>query len=114
MLFIPLLWYDEANRMSLRKKAVEVQLKQKALEPQEKFCYILRKSVSILVEYPDYKNSSVKGEQGSIYCGNILPCYHNEVKCKYSGLSPLYRDPFIQIEREDGTVDSDKIKKIES
>jgi hypothetical protein len=90
--------------MSLRKKAVQAQLKQKALEPQEKFCYILQKKVPILVEYPDYRNPQVKGDQGSIYCGNILPCYHNEVKCRYSGISPLYRDPFVAVEREDAEV----------
>lgn len=52
--------------------------------------------MTILVEYPDYKNPGNKGKESSMYCGNILPCYHNDVKCMYSGISPLYRDPFVE------------------
>lgn len=74
--------------------------KRKALEPQERFCHILKKNVTLLVEYPDYKNPLNKGDQGSIYCGNILPCYHNEVKCRLSGISPLFRDPFLPTDAE--------------
>lgn len=74
------------------KKAV--QLKKKALEPQEKFCRILGKNVTVLVEYMDYKGACNKGEQGAIYCENIIDCYHNNIKCRYSGISPSYPDPF--------------------
>ncbi len=69
-------------------------LKAKALEPQVRHCYILDKDVKILVEYPDYKNPNVKGPPGEIYCENIMACYQNNVKCKYSGISPNYPDPF--------------------
>lgn len=66
----------------------------KALEPQIRHCYILDFDVHILVEYPDYKNPNVKGQEGEIYCSNILSCYHNKIKCRWSGISPLYPDPF--------------------
>lgn len=79
----------------IHKKAIAEQ-KRKALEPQEKFCQILQKDVSILVEYPDYKNPHQKGEEGSLYCSNIITCYHNDVKCRLSGISPLFRDPFLK------------------
>ena len=72
-----------------------VALKQKALEPQCRFCYIQRKDVNILVEYPDYKNPYAKGPEGAIYCENIVECYQQNIKCRYSGLSPLYDDPFL-------------------
>ncbi|MCD6310612.1 MAG: hypothetical protein J7M18_07835 [Candidatus Eremiobacteraeota bacterium] len=66
----------------------------KALEPQERFCNILKKKVTVLVEYPDYKGRHYKGEPGAIYCENIIDCYQKNIKCKYSGISPLYPDPF--------------------
>ncbi len=81
------------------KKAEAVQLRQKALEPLKRHCYILDKEVSILVEYPDYKGPHHKGEEGAIYCENIVNCYQNCVKCKYSGISPLYDDPFYPREK---------------
>jgi len=74
--------------------------KRKALEPQERFCHILKKDISILVEYPDYHGPLNKGKENGIYCGNIIPCFHNDVKCKYSGISPLYRDPFLPTNSE--------------
>ncbi|MCL5037041.1 MAG: hypothetical protein M1269_08000 [Chloroflexi bacterium] len=67
---------------------------QKALEPQERFCNILKKKVTVLMEYPDYKGRHWKGDVGAIYCENIIDCYQKNVKCKYSGISPLYPDPF--------------------
>lgn len=84
--------------MLQQQKAEE--LKRKAVESQERFCHILKKKVTILTEYIDYKSAADKGEAGSIYCGNIIPCYHNDVKCKYSGISPLFRDPFIPDDEE--------------
>ncbi len=71
------------------------QLKQKALEPQQRQCYIMKKKVSILVEYPDYKGPHFKGPEGAIYCENILECYQKNIRCRYSGISPLFPDPFI-------------------
>lgn len=78
----------------MREHKKEAELKQKALEPQERFCRILGKKVVILVEYSDYKSIRDKGSEDTIYCSNIIQCYHNNVKCKYSGISPLYPDPF--------------------
>lgn len=86
----------------LRKaKAAEApELKQKALEPQERYCYIEKKQVNILVEYLDYIDSRDKGPEGAIYCENILDCYQRNVRCRYSGISPLFDDPFVPREEE--------------
>ena len=48
-------------------------LKQKALEPHCRHCYIQNKIVNILVEFPDYKGPHFKGAEGAIYCENIVP-----------------------------------------
>lgn len=69
--------------------------KQKAMDPQIRHCYILDKDVHILIEYPDYKNKNVKGPEGEIFCSNILECFHNNVRCRWSGISPNYPDPFM-------------------
>jgi len=101
--------------MIRRQEAVEP--KRKALEPHQRFCHILKKTVDILIEYPDYKNPSNKGKEGSIYCGNILPCYHNNIKCRYSGISPLYRDPFLATDsdmREDAASEDGRPPSEES
>ena len=71
-------------------------LKQKALEPHCRHCYIQNKVVNILIEFPDYKGPHFKGAEGAIYCENIVECYQANVKCRYSGLSPLYPDPFLE------------------
>ncbi|MFH1453358.1 MAG: hypothetical protein ABIH00_05195 [Armatimonadota bacterium] len=84
--------YQHVNR---EKKEAQ-QLKQKALEPCKMHCRILGKEVTVLKEYPDYKGHWDKGEPGDIYCENIIECYQNEVKCKYSGISQLYPDPFSE------------------
>ena len=70
-------------------------LKQKALEPAVRYCSITKEDVNILIEYPDYKNPHVKGPEGAIYCENIINCYQANRKCRYSGISPLYPDPFL-------------------
>ncbi len=87
------------------KKAEAAQLKQKALAPQERHCHILDKKVNILVEYPDYKGPHYKGPEGAIYCENIIECFQNNVKCRYSGISPLYPDPFLPREKPDEPED---------
>lgn len=85
-----------------RAKAAEAQeLRQKALEPQERHCYIQKKKVNILVEYLDYKDPRDKGPEGAIYCENILECYQQGVRCRYSGISPLFDDPFLPRGDED-------------
>lgn len=78
------------------KHQAHQQLKRKALEPQERHCRILDKKVNILVEYDDYRSPVLKGEGATIYCEHILECYRNNVRCKYSGISPLFIDPFSQ------------------
>ena len=59
--------------------------------------------MTILVEYPDYKGPHHKGPEGAIYCENILPCYQADRRCRYSGISPLFPDPFLP--REPVAVD---------
>lgn len=73
------------------------QLKMKALEPQERFCTLIEKKVCVLIEYQDYKSSRYKGDQGTIYCENIIDCYHKKRRCRYSGISPSYPDPLISV-----------------
>jgi hypothetical protein len=81
-------------------------LKQKALEPHTRYCCIKKKFVSVLIEFPDYKNPNVKGPEGAVYCENILPCYQENVHCRYSGISPLYPDPLRPDEpKEEPTED---------
>ncbi len=73
--------------------------RQKALAPQVKHCYILDVDVTVLVEYPDYRGPHNKGPEGAIYCENIVPCYQADRRCRYSGISPLFPDPFYPRER---------------
>jgi len=54
--------------------------------------------VCVLLEYQDYKNFRYKGDQDTLYCENIIDCYHNRRPCRYSGISPSYPDPLIPIE----------------
>lgn len=87
--------------MSYREQYVHrqkhaVNMKQRALEPCKMHCRILGKEITVLKEYSDYKNPWNKGEAGDLYCENIIECYQNNVKCKYSGISPLYPDPFSE------------------
>lgn len=85
-----------------RAKAAEAQeLRTKALEPQERHCYIQKKKVNILVEYLDYKDPYDKGPEGAIFCENIVECYQKNVRCRYSGISPLFDDPFLPRGDED-------------
>lgn len=78
------------------------QLKQKALEPQKRYCRNIQKPVTILIEYQDYKNYCSKGDSGTIYCENIIDCYRKNRECRYSGISPLYADPLISMKEAVG------------
>jgi len=78
-----------------KSRQVAQALRQKALEPQVKHCYLLDMEVTVLVEYPDYKGPHHKGSEGAIYCENIVPCYQADRRCRYSGISPLFPDPFL-------------------
>lgn len=75
-------------------------MKQKALEPQCRHCYIRKIEINILIEYPDYKSPNNKGAEGAIFCENIVECYQANIRCRYSGLSPLYPDPFLPRDEE--------------
>lgn len=88
-------------RIARAKKAEARNLRQKALMPLVRHCYILDRDVHILVEYDDYRGPHRKGTEGAIYCENIVNCYQNNVKCRYSGISPLYPDPFLPRERSE-------------
>jgi len=88
------------HEQRVREKTAEHKLKaaramEKALEPKERYCHILNKKVLTLNEYGDYKSRFNKGEPGTIYCENIIPCYQQNIKCRYSGISPLFPDPFL-------------------
>lgn len=72
-----------------------VAVKRIAQMPEERHCQILDKKVTVMVIYPDYRNAWDKGRPGDICCSNIIECYGNHVKCRYSGISPLYPDPFV-------------------
>ena len=65
-----------------------------AQQPEERYCRIKDKKVTVIVVYPDYRNFYDKGEPGDMCCSNIIDCYSENVKCRYSGISPLYPDPF--------------------
>ena len=62
----------------------------KALECAVRYCHITDREVVINIEYPYYSDAYNKGPEGEIYCEHIIECY----KCRYSGISKLYPDPF--------------------
>ena len=82
-------------------------MKQKALEPQCRHCYIRKLEINILIEYPDYKSPNNKGPEGAIFCENIVECYQANIRCRYSGLSPLYPDPFLPREEEEEAAEEE-------
>lgn len=88
------------TRIAQQRAAAAQQVRRKALQPEERFCRILRKPITILVEYPDYQAPHRKGVEGEIYCSNIIPCFQKNVECRYSGISPLYPDPFEGVPRD--------------
>jgi len=87
--------YSYKRSYQQKKKEKAQRYRVKALDPKIRHCYILDIDVPILIEYPDYKNANVKGPEGEIFCSNILNCYRDHVKCRWSGISPHYPDPFI-------------------
>ena len=99
--------------MIKREEKKNEQLKMKALEPQERFCMLIKKKVCVLIEYQDYKSYRAKGDQDTLYCENIVDCYHQKRPCRYSGISPSYPDPLISIEHarqlaESGDLEEEK------
>lgn len=82
------------------QKHAQERLRAKALLPEERFCRIRRKRITVLVEYEDYRNPHNKGPEGTLYCESIVECYQENVQCRYSGLSPSYPDPFAGVPRD--------------
>lgn len=71
-----------------------------AIEPARRYCYILNKEITVCINYPDYIDFRRKGPEGEIYCENIIECYRKGVRCRHSGISQLYPDPFIPPDAE--------------
>ncbi len=88
------------SKVAQQRIVAAQQVRRKALAPEERFCRVLRKRVTILVEYSDYHTPMNKGPEGEIYCSNIIECYQGGVRCRYSGISPLYPDPFDGVPRD--------------
>ena len=79
-----------------------------AIEPARRYCRILDKEVTVCINYPDYIDSRRKGPEGEIYCENIIECYRKGVKCRHSGISQLYPDPFApQTEENEANSNED-------
>lgn len=100
-----------ANRNQKRQEAQA--LRQKALEPSVRRCHILDIDVTVLVEYPDYKGPHHKGPEGELYCENIVACYQANRRCRYSGISPLFPDPFLPRERPEEESGSEQVEASE-
>lgn len=83
-----------------RAEARQRHVRQKALQPEERFCRIQKCRVTVLVEYMDYVSHWNKGPEGELYCENIIQCYQANIPCRYSGISPLYADPFEGVPRD--------------
>ncbi len=77
----------------VKKNQKKEEYKYKALEPKEVFCKILNKKITIVVEHIDYRGTYTKSNIGEIFCSNMLECYYENIKCKYSGISKFYPDP---------------------
>lgn len=88
------------TRIAQQRASSQQQLRRKALQPEERYCRILLKPVTILVEYSDYHTPFNKGPEGEIYCSNLINCYQKHIECRYSGISPLYADPFEGVPRD--------------
>lgn len=84
----------------IEQKRTQERLRQKALLPEERFCRLLLRRVTVLVEYEDYRHPMNRGPEGTLYCENIVSCYQSNMKCRYSGISPSYPDPFAGVPRD--------------
>ncbi len=84
----------EPEYVYVQRKAHAKEQKKKALEPKRVHCKILDIDVNVLIEYWDYVDSYRKGYRAETYCENMTFCYYNNIKCKYSGISSLFPDPF--------------------
>lgn len=84
------------SNQTRREAQHAVAQKHRAIEPMTRFCHILQKEVTVLVDYPDYVSVRNKGKEADIYCEEIVECYRGNVRCRYSGISPSYTDPFVE------------------
>lgn len=72
----------------------KVEHRKRALEAKELICKILQKKVTVMIEYLDYKSIYDYSQTSELFCSNMLECYQNNIKCKYSGISKFFPDPF--------------------
>lgn len=79
-----------------RKREENLAQMRRALERMRKYCYITEREVTVCVEYPQYRNVYSKGPEGNTYCEHLLECYEKREKCRYSGISAYYPDPFSE------------------
>ena len=68
----------------------------RALEIMKKYCYITEREVTVCVDYPQYRSSYSKGPAGDIFCEYLRECYEEGKKCRYSGISASFPDPFSE------------------
>ncbi len=85
---------DMKEYVRVRRKAQQKHQQRKAIQPREMFCKILQKPVVMVIEYLDYKGSPYWHSNYQAFCSNMVFCYNNNIKCKYSGISAFYPDPF--------------------
>ncbi|MGM9992967.1 MAG: hypothetical protein ACI376_09050 [Candidatus Bruticola sp.] len=82
--------HNRESRASRQREAAH----QRAMEPTRRYCYITKREVTVCIDYPQYVNFRCKGPEGEVYCEHIVECYRKGVKCRHSGISQLYPDPF--------------------
>lgn len=68
----------------------------RALERMKRYCYITEREVTVCVEYPHYRSFYSKGPEGDVFCEYLRECYEEGKKCRYSGISACYPDPFSE------------------
>ncbi|MGM9999466.1 MAG: hypothetical protein ACI38Q_08805 [Candidatus Bruticola sp.] len=86
--------YSFYNREGSNGRRREM-VRQRAVEPARRYCYITEREVTVCIDYPQYVSFRCKGPEGEIYCEHIVECYRKGVKCRHSGISQLYPDPFL-------------------
>ncbi|MBQ7503339.1 hypothetical protein IJT93_11655 [bacterium] len=78
-----------------QRKENQAQMR-RALERAKKYCYITEREVTVCVEYPQYRGLYSRGPAGDTYCEHLVECYERKEKCRYSGISAYYPDPFVR------------------
>lgn len=88
-----------SSSINIKKNLNAMHHRSRALEPKSMYCSLTKRRTSVLFEYPEYRNRNNKGPVGTVYCENIIECYHNMQRCRYSGISALYPDPLVPYEQ---------------